>query len=50
MNRLETYLIEISANFIFVIMNVYWCSKLQYERKKLLVICIRGEVICDALC
>lgn len=50
MSKLETCLIENRAKFIIDIKNVYWCSKLQDERKKLLDICKRGEVICDVFC
>ncbi|KAK6090769.1 hypothetical protein P3W45_000014 [Vairimorpha bombi] len=50
MDRLETSLIENGARFIIDIRNVYWCSKLQDERRRLLDICKRGQVVCDVFC
>jgi len=41
---------EGNINFHFDIRNVYWCSRLQGERDRLLKIIKKGQILCDAFC
>jgi tRNA (guanine37-N1)-methyltransferase len=41
---------EGSCSFIFDIRKVYWCSRLQYERDRILNKLKKNEVLCDAFC
>jgi tRNA (guanine37-N1)-methyltransferase len=41
---------EGSCTFQFDIRNVYWCSRLQSERERILRKFKKGEVLCDAFC
>lgn len=41
---------EGNINFHFDIRTVYWCSRLQSERDRLLKLIKKGEVLCDAFC
>ena len=38
------------CSFHFDIRKVYWCSRLQYERDRILKKFKKGEVLCDAFC
>jgi len=41
---------EGNINFHFDIRSVYWCSRLQNERDRLLKLIKKGQVLCDAFC
>jgi tRNA (guanine37-N1)-methyltransferase len=41
---------EVNINFHFDIRKVYWCSRLQGERDRLLKLIKKGSVLCDAFC
>jgi tRNA (guanine37-N1)-methyltransferase len=41
---------EVNINFHFDIRKVYWCSRLQGERDRLLKVIKKGSVLCDAFC
>lgn len=41
---------EGNINFSFDIRTVYWCSRLQNERDRLLKVIKKGQVLCDAFC
>ncbi|WUR02446.1 tRNA (guanine(37)-N1)-methyltransferase (TRMT5) [Vairimorpha necatrix] len=50
LDKLRTCLVENGAKFHIDIKNVYWCSKLQEERRNLLSEIKPGEVVCDVFC
>jgi len=41
---------EGNINFHFDIRSVYWCSRLQNERDRLLKLIKKGQILCDAFC
>lgn len=41
---------ENGINFIFDLNEVYWCSRLQTERKKILKMVQKNQVVCDPFC
>jgi len=41
---------EVSCVFTFDIRKVYWCSRLQSERDRILKKFKKGEILCDAFC
>ncbi|KAF5140714.1 hypothetical protein AAJ76_800029636 [Vairimorpha ceranae] len=50
MDKLETTLIQNDVKFFIDLKNVYWCSKLQEERRKLINEIDSKSVVCDAFC
>lgn len=49
-NKLTTVHIENNVRFFIDLSKVYWCSRLQNERSRLIGMVKRGETICDPFC